>query len=69
MQNERKKREHELRVAETGRPVEEEERDSFDDRNVDEDGGEQGRPQAETRRPRVETLADRVKRYGSALNR
>jgi len=67
IQNEREKREHELRMAEAGRPAEEDERGGYDDQNVDKDGDERGRPRVETRRPRVETLADRVKRYGSAL--
>ena len=67
LQNEREKREHELRMAEAGRPAERDERGGHDDQNVDEDGGERGHPQVGPRRPRVETLADRVKRYGSAL--
>jgi len=67
VQNEREKREHELRMAEVGRPAEGDERGGHDDQNVDEDGDERGRLRMEPRRPRVETLADRVKRYGSAL--
>jgi len=67
VQNERERREHELRMAEAGRPVEGDERGGHDDENVDEDGDEQGRLRMEPRRPRVETLADRVKRHGSAL--
>jgi len=67
LQNEREKREHKLRMAEAGRSVEGEERDGYDNQNVDQDGDERGRPQVGPRRPRVETLADRVKRYGSAL--
>ena len=67
LQNEREKREHELRMAETGRPAEGDERGGYDDQNVHEDGDERGRPQMEPRRPRVETLADRVKRYGLSL--
>jgi len=67
VQNEREKREHELRMTEAGRPAERDERGGHDDQNVDEDGDELRRPRMEPRRPRVETLADRVKRYGSAL--
>jgi len=67
VENERERREHELRMAEAGRPTEGGERGGYDDQNVDEDGGERGHPQVGPRRPRVETLADRVKRYGSAL--
>ena len=67
MQNERERREHELRMAEAGRPAEGDERGGYDDQNVDEDADERGRPRMEPRRPRVETLADRVKRYGFAL--
>jgi len=66
VQNEREKREHELRMAEAGRPAEGDDRGGHDDENVDEDGDERGRPRMEPRRPQVETLADRVKRYGSA---
>jgi len=67
LQNERERREHELRVAEAGRPAKGDERGGYDDQNVDEDGEKRGRPRMESRRPRVETLADRVMRYGSAL--
>ena len=67
IQNEREKREHELRMAEAGKPAEGDERDGNDDQNVDQDGYERGRPQVAPRRPRVETLADGAKRYGSAL--
>ena len=66
LQNEREKREHELRMAEAGRPAEGDERGGYDDQNVDEDGDERGRPRMGPRRPQVETLADRVKRYGSS---
>ena len=38
IQNEREKREHELRMAEAGRPAERDERGGHDDQNVDEDG-------------------------------
>jgi len=55
LEGEREKREHELKLAEMGRSREEGENGY--------DGEERGDP----RRPRVETLADRVKRYGSAL--
>ena len=48
-----KKREHELRMTEAGRPAERDERDGYDDQNVDEDGDERGRPRMEPRRPRV----------------
>jgi len=67
LQNEREKREHELRMAEVGRPAEGDERGGYDDQNEYEDGDERGRPQIEPRCPRVETLADRAKRYWSAL--
>jgi len=66
-QNERERQEHELRMAEAGRHAEGDERGGYDEQNVDEDGDERGRPQLGPRRPREETLADRVKRYGSAL--
>ena len=52
LQNKREKREHELKVVEAGRPAEWGERGGYDNQNVDEDGDK-----------RVETLADRVKRY------
>ena len=55
VQNEREKREHELRMADAGRPAERDERGGYDDQNVDEDGEERGRPRMEPRRPRVET--------------
>ena len=61
LQNEREKREHELRMAEAGRPAERDERVGYDDLNADENGDERGRPRVEPRRPRVKTLADRVK--------
>jgi len=67
LQNERERREHELKMAEAGRPAEGDERGGYDDQNVDEDADERGRPRMEPRRPRVETLADSVKRYGFAL--
>jgi len=67
LQNEREKREHKLRLAEAGRPAEGGERNDYDGQNAAEDGGERGHPRFEPRRPRMETLADRVKRYGSAL--
>jgi len=67
LQNEQERREHELKMAEAGRPAEGDEPGGYDDQNVDEDGAERGCPRLEPRRPRVETLADRVKRYGSAL--
>ena len=67
VENERERREHERRMAEAGRPAERDEPGGYDDQNVDEDGDERVRPRMEPRRPRVETLADRVKRYGSAL--
>jgi len=63
LQNKREKREHELRLAEAGRPAEGVEREDYGG----ESGDKQGRPRVDPRRPRVETLADRVKRYGSAL--
>ena len=67
LRNERERREHELRMTEAGKPAEGGERGGYNDQNVDEDGGVRGRPQVGPRRPRVKTLADRVKRYGSAL--
>ena len=60
LQNEREK----LRLADA---AERGEQDGYDDQTVDEDGRELGCPRIEHRRPGVETLADRVKRYGSAL--
>jgi len=67
VQNKRERREHELKMAEAGRPAERDERSGYNDQNVDEDGGKRGHPQVGPRRPRVKTLADRVKRYGSVL--
>jgi len=67
LQNEREKREHELRVAEAGRPAERGEQNGYVDQNMEEDGGERG---AHKWNPGVDgwrLLADRVKRYGSAL--
>ena len=55
LEGKREKREHELKLAEMGRS-----REEGENRN---DSVERGDP----RRPRVETLADRVKRYGSAI--
>jgi len=49
VQNEREKREHELRMAEAGRPAEGGERGGYDDQNVNEDGYERGRPRVEPR--------------------
>jgi len=59
LENEREKREHEMRLAQMGRPVE------TDGDNIA--GGNVAENRGEPRPPRVETLADRVKRYGSAL--
>jgi len=56
LQNEREKREHELRVAEAGRPAERGEQNGYVDQNMEEDGGERGCPQMEPRRRRVETI-------------
>ena len=52
LENEREKREHELRMAEAGRPAEGGERGGYDDQNVNEDGGERGHPQVGPRCPR-----------------
>ena len=59
MENAREKRAHELRMAQLDRPVGDETADSGDYAEHEDRG--------ERRRPRVETLAERVKRYGSAL--
>ena len=56
LQNEREKREHELRVAEAGRPAERGEQNGYVDQNMEEDGGERGRPRMEPRRRRVQTI-------------
>ena len=56
LQNEREKREHELRVAEAGRPAKRGEQNGYDDQNMEEDEGERGRRRMEPRRPRVETF-------------
>ena len=59
LENEREKRAHELRMAQMERPTDDEIGHGGD--YTEHDG------RGERRRPRVETLAERVKRYGSAL--
>ena len=76
VQNEREKREHELRMAEAGRPAKGDERGGYDDQNMDQDGDERvSGTQASTDgdlgrsreaiwfRPKTGSFAYAIKRY------
>jgi len=76
VQNKREKREHELRMAEAGRPAKGDERGGYDDQNMDQDGDERvSGTQASTDgdlgrsreaiwfRPKTGSFAYAIKRY------